>query len=337
MKKYPELFKNLDEVSLEKFKSDLVYHTTFLLQCIALNSPTLFCDYVKWAKELFFSIGVSIECFYKSLYEIVDVIGKVKGEQYKEVAKLFVDSALDKNFQESESYDYQKNYFYKNSINDANKSSREREMQKYTQSYINYVLSLRRKDAHDLIFSLFKSGLSVKDIYLNIFRNALYEVGMLWQIGKITAAQEHYFTATTQFIMSELYPYIFNEKKNGKIIVGASVSGELHEIGIRMICDILEIEGFDTYFLGANTPIKDIIEFAYNKRASAIMLSVTLATNLNTLELYVKEIKSSKKIENVKIIVGGRPFLIDKELYKSLGADYSTNDLEDLKKYLNAI
>jgi hypothetical protein len=36
--------------------------------------------------------------------------------------------------------------------------------------------------------------------------------------------------------------------------VAACVSGELHEIGVRMLCDLLEMEGWNTIYLGANVP-----------------------------------------------------------------------------------
>ncbi|GFR36671.1 cobalamin B12-binding domain-containing protein [Thermobrachium celere] len=135
-------------------------------------------------------------------------------------------------------------------------------------------------------------------------------------------------------IMTQLYPYIFNERKNGRTIVGACVSGELHEIGIRMVCDLLEMDGFDTHYLGANMPVYDIIEYAHKKSASAILLSVTLTTHLNTLKNMIKEIKKDERLKDVKVIVGGRPFLIDENLYKIVGADFYSVDSDDIKPHL---
>ena len=62
-------------------------------------------------------------------------------------------------------------------------------------------------------------------------------------------AQEHYCTAATQLIMSQLYPYIFTTGKNGRVLVGTCVSGDLHEIGVRMVSDFFEMEGWDTFYL----------------------------------------------------------------------------------------
>lgn len=326
LKNYPEFFKNLSKDGVEKCRTDILYHTMFLLQSISLNSPSLFSDYVRWAKELFFSIGVSVDAFYKSLFEIVNSIQALVGDEYAKMGKYYVEHALKTSYSSPEEIIKEKD----------NQKVLETEIHSYRKMYINYVLSLHKKDAHDLIFSLLRKGISIKDIYLKIFRDALYEVGLLWQIGKISVAQEHYFTALTQLIMSELYPYIFNEQKSGKVVVGACVSGELHEIGLRMVCDILEMEGFDTHFLGANTPLKDIIKFSCENNASFIMFSVTLLTHIDILKEYIKEVRRDERLQGIKIVVGGRPFLVDRELYKTIGADYSTPDLDDLINYLKS-
>ena len=68
----------------------------------------------------------------------------------------------------------------------------------------------------------------------------------LWQINKITVAQEHYFTATSKLIMSQLYSRIFASNKNGLKFIAVCVNEELHEVGIRMVSNILELDGWDT-------------------------------------------------------------------------------------------
>ncbi|MCS7248422.1 MAG: B12-binding domain-containing protein [Anaerolineales bacterium] len=73
--------------------------------------------------------------------------------------------------------------------------------------------------------------------YLRVFEPCLHEVGRLWQTQQISIAQEHYFTASTQFIMAQLYPLIFQSLRNGRRMVAACVANELHEIGLRMVVD----------------------------------------------------------------------------------------------------
>lgn len=96
----------------------------------------------------------------------------------------------------------------------------------------------------------------MKSIYLEVLQPVQREIGNLWQTNEVSVAQEHYCTAATQLIMGRLYPYLHLAPRNGKRVVVACVGGELHEVGARMVADILEMEGWDSYYLGANTPTR---------------------------------------------------------------------------------
>jgi methanogenic corrinoid protein MtbC1 len=126
-----------------------------------------------------------------------------------------------------------------------------------------YLAALLRGDRHTaggLILAAADSGTSIQDIYLSVFQRVQREVGRLWQSNQIGIAQEHYCTACTQSIMSQLYPRIISAEKNGRRLVATCVGGDLHEIGARMVADFFEMEGWDTFFLGANTPISGTLQ-----------------------------------------------------------------------------
>ncbi len=168
----------------------------------------------------------------------------------------------------------------------------------------------------------------VKDIYLHVFQSSLYEIGRLWQENRITVAQEHYFTAATQLIMSQLYPYISKSQKTGKVLVATSVSRELHEIGVRMVADFFEMDGWNTYYLGANTPKESVIETIISKRADLILISATISSHIGEVMDLIRAVRSCGECRDPKVIVGGYPFIVDKELWKKVGADGQAADAE---------
>ncbi|MGQ9856132.1 MAG: cobalamin B12-binding domain-containing protein [Fervidobacterium sp.] len=308
------LFDNLSNEKVELCRKDVYYHTSFLIQAINLDSKPLFEDYTRWVFELFKSLGIPFESYVTSLNYILTVMNDTVGESIAKVARNFVNDSIE---------------FYKKEekvIQDSNP------LQDYKEQYKKLLLQGDRRSASRLIDELISKRVGVKEIYNCIFKESLYDIGLLWQTGKINVAQEHFFTAATQMIMTQLYPYIFTHQKNGHTIVGACASGELHEIGVRMVCDLLEMDGYDTHFLGANTPAQGIADYAYLKRAKAILLSVTLSINLESLRKTIEVLRADDRLKGLKIIVGGRPFAIDPELYVKVGADYSTTDIEELKR-----
>ena len=108
----------------------------------------------------------------------------------------------------------------------------------------------------------------MRDVYLHVFQRSQYEIGRLWQSNQISVAQEHLCTAATQLIMSQLYPFIFGTERRNRRVVAACVGGDLHEIGIRMVADFFEMDGWDTFYLGANVPITDIVQTVIDRRAA---------------------------------------------------------------------
>jgi len=63
--------------------------------------------------------------------------------------------------------------------------------------YMETLLAGNREEAAGLVMQAVDNGVSIRDIYLDVFKPGLYEVGRLWQSGRITVAHEHYFSAAT--------------------------------------------------------------------------------------------------------------------------------------------
>ncbi|MEJ5185554.1 MAG: cobalamin-dependent protein [Candidatus Geothermincolales bacterium] len=188
-------------------------------------------------------------------------------------------------------------------------------------SYLELLLDGRRHEASRLILEAVDGGIPVRDIYLHVFQPSQRELGRLWQSNRISVAQEHYCTAATQLVMSQLYPYIFRAEKSGGILVAACVPGELHELGLRMLSDLFEMEGWDTYYLGANTPFKSMIDILSERRPHILALSATIAYHVGEVKGFIKALRDTDAGRQTKVMVGGYPFNVDRDLWAKVGAD----------------
>lgn len=174
----------------------------------------------------------------------------------------------------------------------------------------------------EMIMKEVKGGMPVKGVYLQVFQPVQYEIGRLWQSNRISVAQEHFCTAATQLVMSQLYPLLFTgERKNRKMVM-TCVPGELHEMGARMVTDFFEMDGWDTYYLGANMSIDGVVRFLVETKPLFLAISATMTFHLSQVEEMIKKIRAESLIPaNLKIMVGGYPFNIAVNLWKELGAD----------------
>ena len=127
-------------------------------------------------------------------------------------------------------------------------------------------------------------------------------------------------------IMSQLYQYIFNSERNGLRLVATCISGDLHEVGIRMVADFFEMEGWDTFYLGANTPIESIIRTLREQEANLLVVSATMAYHVRAVADLIQAVRKDPVLSGVKIMVGGYPFNVAPELWQVIGADaHATN------------
>jgi len=137
-------------------------------------------------------------------------------------------------------------------------------------------------------------------------RRSLYEVGELWEQGKISVATEHMATAISESLLNLTYPRLFAQPRNGRSAVVTCVSNEYHQIGGRMVADVFELNGWRGYFLGANTPLADMLAFLAEKRPDAVALSLATVLNLNRLLEATAEIRLA--CPQLPILTGGQAF-----------------------------
>jgi len=195
--------------------------------------------------------------------------------------------------------------------------------------YLEALLRAGKNEASRLVLAAVEAGTSVRSIYMEVFQPVQREIGRLWQTNEVSVAQEHFCTAATQLIMGQLFPMFPRVSRNGKRVVVTCVAGELHEVGARMVADLLEMEGWDSYFLGANTPSSGILSAVAEREADILAVSVTIHYNVEAAQQLISEVRHLPDATSLKVMVGGRPFLVAPNLWRTIGADASAADAEE--------
>lgn len=308
-----EFSRYYGESEFKKYIEDTEYSLSYLFEAIKASSPDLFADYITWERIFLVNLGIPETRLKERLEVMEDVIIGYLPPDESSIAVRYIEEGIDN---------------LSNPSKDISVINDKQPLVKLLEEYLKLLLDGDRHSAGKMIIEAVDNGISVKDVYLHVFQSSLYEVGRLWQENKITVAQEHYITAATQLIMSQLYPYISNNKKIGKVLVATSVSRELHEVGVRMVADFFEMDGWKTYYLGANTPTESIIETIISKRADLVIISATISSHIGEVIELISTIRGCGECRDPKIIVGGYPFNIDNDLWNKVGADGQALDAE---------
>lgn len=308
----PGLAERYGAIGRVRCHEDALYHLSYLADAVAMNSPSLFADYIAWARVLLAQVKVPAEDLVLNLQILREGLFETLDMGQAEAAAPYIDAALEK---------------LPSFASELPSLIVDDDTSELANAYLSALLKYQRQEAADLIIKAVEGGLRIEDLYMNVFQRAQHEIGRLWQMSKISVAQEHYCTASTQMIMSQLYPYIFSEgKTTGRTFVGASMGGELHEIGARMVADFFEMAGWNTIYLGANVPIRGLISTLRDAQPDVLGISATMTFHLKPMRDYIEAIRKNEEFNRIKIIVGGYPFRVDPNLWKQIGADgYATD------------
>ncbi len=201
--------------------------------------------------------------------------------------------------------------------------------------YLDAILAGSRREAFGIVELARAEGLGIRSLYLDVFQPAMREIGRLWQDNRITVADEHLATAITQAAMARLYQELFQATPDpGPLLVAACADNERHELGLRMICDVLEMEGWDTVFLGASVPVEDLVEMVRVRRPQVVALSASIAPHVGRVREAIQAIRGVDGSAAPLIAVGGRAFMDDPDLAERLGADLTAKDAVEAAELL---
>ncbi|MBN2714905.1 MAG: cobalamin-dependent protein [Deltaproteobacteria bacterium] len=174
-----------------------------------------------------------------------------------------------------------------------------------------YLAALIRGDSSRclaIVKELIDAQIDIRDLYTQLFQSSLYQVGRLWEQNKISVAREHLATAITDRAMHLAYPRLFADPPSGrKRAVVSCAANEMHQIGGKMVADILELNHWDTHFLGANTPPIQLLTHIGEESTSLVALSLSVYFNMPSLLQTITLIHDT--YPGMQIIVGGQAFL----------------------------
>jgi len=158
-------------------------------------------------------------------------------------------------------------------------------------------------------------------LYMGLIKPVMYEIGRLWEQDKISAAEEHLATSLVGRILAALYAkFPIAATNRGKAVV-TSAPNEYHELGARMLADLLETAGWDVLFLGANTPAEELLTLLSKTNPRFVAISLTMPFGLDKVADIISRIKAKPELSGIRIMVGGAAFNIDPHLWRQVGAD----------------
>jgi methylmalonyl-CoA mutase cobalamin-binding domain/chain len=312
--RYPQLLARYGPSGRIKSRHDSVDQLSHLADAVDTGSQALFDDYIAWVKVLLQHVGIDTDDLDHHLGCMVDVVRDQMPGPVAAPTVAMIEGA-------------------RAALPDMPTTTPSfidagRRLAPLAREYMHALLAGFRQAAGRLVFDAVEHGEPLGEIYLEVLQPALREVGRLWQIGKISVAQEHFCSAATQVIMAQLLPRSFAGERRERRVVVACVAGDLHDVGARMVGDFFEMAGWDAWFCGANTPHDAVVQSLVERSAGVLALSATMGCHLHAVQELVERVRAEPRCARVRILVGGPPFAVDPALWRAVGADGTAGDAD---------
>lgn len=164
------------------------------------------------------------------------------------------------------------------------------------------------------------AGLGAAAAFARIVQPALEDIGDAWERGEVSVAEEHLASGITKRALAAIYPLLIDgAPQNGPRVLLAGVGGELHSIGLRMISDVLDAAGFDTVYLGPDTPADEVAAAVTRHAPQLVGLSVTMPLDLPELDRAIVAVGETDP--TVSVMIGGRAIPERLRAYRGYAAD----------------
>lgn len=201
-------------------------------------------------------------------------------------------------------------------------------------NFIEILVTENRMAALTFILDLkARKNLSILEIYEDLLTPALNSMSPTGD-ENIDIWQEHVRTSIIKTIIENMLPSLAGEVPSGaaagNVVAVLCPPEEYHDIGARMAADILTLAGFETIFVGSNTPYR-VFEAGLSARPiDYIAISISNPYHLVSARKIIDGIR--KTHPKVRIIVGGSAILNHPDIAEVLKADYTAGSLRDLAK-----
>lgn len=305
--------------AMEAWKAHLAQRVMELSAALRAEEPQLFAKRVAWSRKTFAAREQADALVFASLSCLRDVLEESLPENARGISLAYLDDALEA--AEAESPDIGDSELDPDNPDD-----------RMALNYLRLTLEGSGAEAIRTIQDAVASGKSAKDVYLSVLLPAQREIGRLWHLSEVSVAEEHLVTATTHQAMAVLRHTAERLPDNGATLVAACVSGNIHDIGLRALTDLFQLQGWRSIYLGADVPTTDLPAMLDVFQADLLLLGSTLSVHIESAAEAIAAVRDQVD-RSVKIMVGGAAFDEVPGLWEKLGADaYAANADQALEK-----
>lgn len=190
-------------------------------------------------------------------------------------------------------------------------------------AYLDQAVDGNGRAASRLALDLLDQGVPYEEVIVDLLGAAQHEVGERWLANQWTVADEHLASGVTQKALDAVASTAPATDAAGSVIV-ACAEGDWHSLPAQMFAELLRARGFEVAFLGASTPVDQVVGLLSRRQVDALAISC----NLPIFFLGVASLAEAAHRHGVPVLAGGRALGHDASRARRLGVDEWAVDID---------
>lgn len=159
------------------------------------------------------------------------------------------------------------------------------------------------EEQFDRVLSHLQLKFGFTEALFNVVYPFLEKIGILWQTGNITPAQEHFISNLIRQKLMVAIDSLPLAPKSSKRVVLFLPENELHELGLLAYNYLARQLGFRTYYLGQHVPYTDLKQVCESHHPHFIITALTNSQHADQSINYVKNLV--REFPGVRVLASG--------------------------------
>ena len=288
-----------------------------LAVAVVTNTPELLAEQIRWCEAAFGARGVPVSAMRRAMTVLRTVLAEELPPAVQAEADAMFGAALDA------------------LADGAPPAVLSPDLPPLAAEYLIALADGDRRKAWKVGIDAASNGTPVPEIYAQLVVPVLREVGARWEADELSIAEEHFVSTTTQQLLPQLYPHATYREPHGKVALAAAIGGNNHDLALRILADLLELDGWRVVLLGADFPEGELADAAERFDADVVALSIALVTQVDKLIATAAMVRELER--KPKLIVGGGALAGHADLAQRLGANATSESVLDVPDLARAL
>lgn len=197
------------------------------------------------------------------------------------------------------------------------------------EEFVRVIRGLTEAGLDGYISGLLEDGAKPEAIYLDLMAPAARRLGELWEEDACSFMEVSLSLGRMQRVLRRLEGQFLSmageESGDGRRILLTGLSGEQHTLGLILVAEFFIRDGWSVEVgtpFGSGDPVSRLAEEWYD----VVGFSLACDDHLDRLAQDIRRARQVSRNQDLRVLVGGPPFVEDPDLARTVGADGSASD-----------